>query len=232
MSQINVENLTLSYDGKTVIENLSFLVNKGDYICIVGENGSGKSTLIKSLLGIVKPQKGLITYSDKKCRVGYLPQQTEEQKDFPASVWEVVLSGNISKTGVFTFYRKKDKENALQNMRLLKIECLMKQCFRELSGGQKQRVLLARALCATGDVLLLDEPVTGLDPAASKEMYHIISELNRKGLTVIMVTHDVGSALENANRILHLSNESAFFSSLEEYLSSAVGKEYVRGRKE
>lgn len=229
MSQIEVKNLTLAYDGVPVLNDLGFSVNKGEYLCVVGENGSGKSTLIKAILGAVRPKTGTISFDKDGSKIGYLPQQTAAQKDFPASVREVVLSGLVSRSGFLPFYGKKEKAEALSNMKLLGIDDLADKCYRELSGGQQQRVLLARALSALGDILLLDEPVTGLDPAAAKEMYSAIYELNAKGITVIMVTHDVRSAVGFADKILHLSNSGAFFGTVEEYLASDVGAKYLKG---
>lgn len=231
MTQISVNKLTLAYDGKPVVEDLSFCVEKGDYFCIVGENGSGKSTLIKGILGLLKPISGSIEFCNKEsCKyIGYLPQQTQVQRDFPASVWEVVLSGHAASSGVF--YTKQEKNCAMHQMELLNITDLKNKCYRELSGGQQQRVLLARALCATKTMLLLDEPVTGLDPKAALEMYEAVSELNRNGLTVIMISHDISAAVKYANHILHLSHGSTFFGTTEEYVSSQIGKGFVKGDK-
>lgn len=231
MSQINVQNLTLAYENTAVVENLSFNVNKGDYICIVGENGSGKSTLVKGLLGLVKPIGGNIVFGDGVVRksIGYLPQQTQVQSDFPASVLEVVMSGFVSKSFFSVFYDKLKKNKAFEIMKGLNIEDIKHKCFRELSGGQMQRVLLARALCATDDVLILDEPVSGLDPKATEEMYSIVKELNNNGLTVIMISHDIDMAVKCATKIIHLSHFSSFFGTVNEYLLSKEAKEFLKG---
>lgn len=216
--QISCKCVTLSYEGKSVISNLSFELYKGDYLCIVGENGSGKSTLVKGLLGLKKPSSGEIIINSE--RIGYLPQATSIQKDFPASVFEVVLSGCLNDKSFFPFYTKKQKKRALSAMEKLEISDLKNKCFRNLSGGQKQKVLLSRAICATEDLILLDEPVTGLDPLASVEMYDLISQINKKGTTVIMVSHDINHAIENATKILHLSESETFFGKTNEYLKS------------
>lgn len=223
MSQIKVENVSLGYDGIPVVENLSFEVNKGDYLCIVGENGSGKSTLIKALLRQKKPLTGTITDGDgfSHRRIGYLPQQTPVQKDFPASVYEIVLSGFAGSCGIRPFYNRAEKALALENMKHLGIEQLSGCCYRELSGGQQQRVLLARALCATGEMLLLDEPVAGLDPKVTAEMYELIHELNKNnGITVIMVSHDINAAVQYASHILHISASHNFFGTAKDYLAA------------
>ena len=180
--QLKCNQVSLGYEGRTIIENLNFQVNAGDYLYIVGENGTGKSTLIKTLLGLRAPLKGTIEMGEglKSSEIGYLPQQTMVQKDFPASVWEVVLSGNLNKCGLRPFYNKQEKERAEANMKKLGIEDFKKKCYRDLSGGQQQRVLLARALCATGKMLLLDEPVAGLDPKITNEMYELIQKLNEE----------------------------------------------------
>lgn len=181
MSLIKIENASLGYEGKTVVNDISVDIKEKDYICIVGENGSGKTTLMKALLGLLKPLSGSITYSDglKQNEIGYLPQSSDIQRDFPASVQEVVLSGCLNKKHTF-FYSKEQKKTAAENMKLTGIYDLRKKCFRELSGGQRQRVMLARALCATHKLIILDEPVTGLDPMAMADMYALIKKLNEK----------------------------------------------------
>lgn len=222
MALIKTENLTLSYENMTVIENLSFEIKSGDYVCIVGENGSGKSTLVKALLGLKKPESGTIELSDglKQNEIGYLPQQTDAQRDFPASVFEVVISGCLNSRGVRPFYSAREKKTALDNIEMLGISELKNRSYRELSGGQQQRVLLARALCATKKLLLLDEPVTGLDPMVTSELYEIIERINKSGVTVVMVTHDMQSALKYASHTLCLTERENFFGTTEEFLQS------------
>ena len=207
MALLDVKDLSLGYDSHTIIEGLNFSVNAGDYLCIVGENGAGKSTLMKTLLHLRQPVGGEIIYGEglKRNEVGYLPQQTIVQKDFPASVYEIVLSGNQGHCGWRPFYNADDKKRTKEAMERLGIEDLKDRCYRELSGGQQQRVLLARALCATKRILLLDEPVSGLDPKVTIEMYELIAELNRDGITMIMVTHDIHAALRYAD---HTSRSS------------------------
>ena len=186
MTQIKVENATMGYEGVPVIKDLSFQINGGDYVCIVGENGSGKTTLMKGILGLNPPLKGSITYNGlDKNEIGYLPQKKNIQKDFPASVMEVVLSGCINRK-YHIFHNKKDKENAIRHLQMVNMLDYKKHSFSQLSGGQQQRILLARALCATEKVIVLDEPVTGLDPIATADMYSLIKDINHKGITVIM----------------------------------------------
>lgn len=227
------KDVTLGYENKVVAKNLNFKIDQGDYLCVVGENGTGKSTLIKTLLGLIKPLNGevIANVQGKNHKgVGYLPQQTQAQKDFPASVWEVVLSGVLNNDHRCPFYNKKDKAEAEKNMEKLNILDLKKRCYRELSGGQQQRVLLARALCATDSVLILDEPVTGLDPAASMELYETIKDLNKKeNVTIIMVSHDIKNALNYATHILHLEQENGFFGTVEEYKKSNVSNMFLGG---
>lgn len=228
MALISISNASMGYEGKTVLSKLTLTVNEGDYICIVGENGSGKTTLMKCLLGLIQPTAGSISFGDglKQREIGYLPQQTVIQMDFPASVSEVVLSGCLNKKCTM-FYSKQQKEVAADNMRLTGIYDLRKKCFRELSGGQRQRVMLARALCATQKLLILDEPVTGLDPMATADMYALIKDLNQKGITIIMVSHDVNAAVSNASKILHLSRNNYFYGTAHQYLHSDVGKKFI-----
>lgn len=227
------KDVTLGYENKVVAKNLNFKIDQGDYLCVVGENGTGKSTLIKTLLGLIKPLNGevIANVQGKNHKgVGYLPQQTQAQKDFPASVWEVVLSGVLNNDHRCPFYNKKDKAEAEKNMEKLNILDLKKRCYRELSGGQQQRVLLARALCATDSVWILDEPVTGLDPAASMEFYETIKDLNKKeNVTIIMVSHDIKNALNYATHILHLEQENDFFGTVEEYKKSNVSNMFLGG---
>ena len=221
MALLTAQHLSLGYDGRTIADDLNFAVNAGDYLCIVGENGSGKTTLMKTLLHLKNAVGGSIVFSEglKENEIGYLPQQTMIQKDFPASVREVVLSGCQGRCGLRPFYHKEEKQLADENMRRLDIFDLKERCYRELSGGQQQRVLLARALCATGKLLLLDEPVAGLDPAATELMYGLIEKLNEDGITIIMISHDLTAALRYASHILHMGSH-VFFGTKEEYLES------------
>lgn len=226
MAQLVCENLAVGYDGKAILQNLNFEINAGDYLCIVGENGSGKSTLMKTFLGLQPPVSGKITAGDglKKTEIGYLPQQTSAQRDFPASVKEIVLSGCQGRCGMRPFYTKEEKRLAADAMEKMQISEYAKRCYRELSGGQQQRVLLARALCATRKILLMDEPVSALDPKATAEMYALIEKLNREdGITVIMISHDVQAAVHYASHILHIG-DSVFFGTREKYLNSSFGK--------
>ena len=228
--QIICSNVTLGYDGNSVVKGLDFKVSSGDYLCILGENGSGKSTLIKALLGLKGVMSGDIKWSDgiKPSEIGYLPQQTVVQKDFPATVWEIVLSGCLAKCGLRPFYSKEQKSLAEKNMERLGITELRKCCYRELSGGQQQRVLLARALCATSRLLLLDEPVTGLDPKAQTDLYDLIGILNSEGITVIMVSHDVYAAVKYASHVLHIGSHSQlFFGTKDKYIISKAGKLFL-----
>lgn len=223
---LDCRDAALGYEGKPVWEHLNFQVHSGDYVCIVGENGSGKSTLVKSLLGLLHPMAGEIVRSPslRSGAIGYLPQQTKAQKDFPATVTEVVRSGFLSSRGMRFFYTPKEKSTALMHMGKLGVLELKDRCYRELSGGQQQRVLLARALCATQKMLLLDEPVSGLDPKVTAEMYTFIEKLNREdGITVIMISHDVAAAARYASHILHIG-DTVFFGTKADYLQSPQGR--------
>ena len=218
MALLVCKNLSLGYDGQEIVRGLSFQVGAGDYLCIVGENGSGKSTLMKTILGLLQPMSGEIKYGIARSEIGYLPQQTLTQRDFPASVEEIVLSGCEGRRGFRPFYTPADRTLARENMKKMGIERLSKRCYRELSGGQQQRVLLARALCATSKMLLLDEPVSGLDPKATEEMYRLIDGLNKKdGITVIMISHDMDSAIRYADHILNIG-KNIFFGTKEDYI--------------
>ena len=227
MPQIVCENASLGYDGKPIVTALNFTVNAGDYLCIVGENGSGKSTLMKTILNLTPPLAGSIHMEGlKPTQIGYLPQQTQVQRDFPASVLEIVLSGFQGQRGWRPFYTKEEKAAASANLRKLGLEGFERRCYRELSGGQQQRVLLARALCATQKCLLLDEPISGLDPKATAQMYEIIEQLHREGITIIMISHDVGVALADATHILHIGKH-LFFGTKESYLHSGIGQAFL-----
>ena len=220
MALITMKDVTIAFEGAVAVDHVSMAVERGDYLVIVGENGSGKSTLMRAMLGLVKPRSGRIAYGDGlvKNRIGYLPQQTAAQRDFPASVEEVVLSGCVNRMGPRCFFGRADREKAAQNMRLLDVEKYRKKAYRSLSGGQQQRALLARALCATDAILLLDEPVTGLDPAAAQEFYDVIRELNRvHRVAVVMVSHDLGGAMRDANKVLVMDRGMDFFGTVDAY---------------
>lgn len=234
MAQLTCKNLTLGYDNRAIQEDLNFSISAGDYLCIVGENGSGKSTLMKTLLHLQPPISGTIELGDglKKNEIGYLPQQTLVQRDFPASVKEIVLSGCQSRCGFRPFYNKEEKRIARKAMEKMMIQDLADHCYRELSGGQQQRVLLARALCAAQKILLLDEPVSGLDPRVTAEMYQLIRELNKKdGITIIMISHDITAAIKYATHILHIG-ENCFFGTRKQYLESSLGKAFTGQEEE
>ncbi|MBR5360243.1 MAG: ABC transporter ATP-binding protein [Lachnospiraceae bacterium] len=232
MSYIKVTDLSVGYDGVAVEKNINFTVDKGNYLCIVGENGSGKTTLMKTLLGLRSPLSGQIEYGDglKKNEMGYLPQQTVVQKDFPASVKEIVMSGFEGSAGLRPFYTKAEKEEAVSNMERMGISDLAGRFYRELSGGQQQRVLLARALCATKKILLLDEPVSGLDPLVTAQMYELIAGLNKDGVTIIMISHDIDAAVKYASHILHIGSD-IFFGSKSDYIKSSAASGFINTDK-
>ena len=230
MAQLICKDVTLGYDGKPVIEGLNFSVESGDYLCILGENGSGKSTLVKTLLHLHPAMSGPIETGDglSPNEIGYLPQQTLVQRDFPASVTEIVRSGLLGRSGMRPFYTKEEKALADENIERLGISHLKKRCYRELSGGQQQRVLLARALCATRKMLLLDEPVAGLDPRAMQEMYELVAQLNRDGITIIMVSHDVSAALSYARHVLFIG-DPLFWGMTEQFEQSSAAGHFIKG---
>ncbi len=212
MALISARDLTVGYGPHAVAEGISFTVSEGDYLCIVGENGAGKSTLMKTLLRLQEPLAGKLTFDEsiRRSGIGYLPQQTVIQRDFPASVMEIVLSGCQGRKGLRPFYSRKDRALAEENISKMGIDGLKNRCYRELSGGQQQRALLARALCAAGSMILLDEPAAGLDPGATEDMYRTIADLHRDGMTVIMITHDIDAASRYASHILMLSGQTKF----------------------
>ena len=229
---IKCEHTDFGYENHDAVIDLNLEIYPGDYLCVVGENGSGKSTLIKGMLGLLKPTGGSLSVADelKRGGIGYLPQQTAAQKDFPATVQEVVLSGTLSRRGNRPFYSRAERKLAAHNLERLGIEHLKQKCYRELSGGQQQRVLIARALCATEQLLILDEPITGLDPSASQDFYHLIKKLNKEdGITIIMVSHDIGNVISQANKILHLHRRVVFCGTAEAYRQSVAGKEFLGG---
>lgn len=229
MAQLTCQKLSLGYDAKVILRDLNFTVNSGDYLCVMGENGSGKSTLMKTILGLQAPIRGEVLTGDglRQNEIGYLPQQTAAQKDFPASVGEIVLSGCQGRCGLRPFYNREEKGAAAGAMGKMGLAGLERRCYRELSGGQQQRVLLARALCATRKMLLLDEPISGLDPLATAEMYRLIARLNREdGITIVMISHDVAAAASDASHILHLGS-TVFFGTRREYLQSDRGRAFA-----
>lgn len=231
MALITCQNVKVGYEGQIVAEKINFSVERGDYLFIVGENGSGKSTLMKAILGLHSIMEGDILTGDglQQNEIGYLPQQALLQKDFPASVKEIVRSGCLNRSGFRPFYQRAEKEKAKEMMKKLGILELQNRCYRELSGGQMQRVLLARALCATEQLLLLDEPIAGLDPKAASEMYELIAQLNQTDqLTILMISHDLEAAIQYASKILHIGREPFYFGTKEDYLTSAIGRHYLQ----
>ena len=231
MPLLQAEDLILGYNFHVIVDKLNFKVDKGDYLCIVGNNGSGKTTLMRTILGLQDPLGGKISFGDglRRNEIGYLPQQNEIQKDFPASVEEIVLSGCQGRLGLRPFYSSSEKALAKENMRKMDILPLADRCYRELSGGQQQRVLLARALCATQKMLLLDEPVSGLDPRVTAEMYALIERINREdGITILMISHDIAAATRYASHILRIA-DTVFFGTKDAYLASDAGKSFGKG---
>ena len=230
MPIINVKNLSAYYENRKVFENVNFIVSEGDYLCIIGENGSGKTTLMKTLLGMNIKHTGTVEFNGfTKKEIGWLPQKTQHQKDFPASVKEVVMSGFAGRGIIGAFYNKETKRQAIKNMQILDIADIAESSFGELSGGQQQKVLLCRALCAAKKVLLLDEPVTGLDPLVTDELYHLIFDLNKeKGITVITVSHDIAASVKYASKILHLGKgEIRFYGKTGDYVNSEIGVHFT-----
>ena len=229
MALITCRDVALAYDGRIVESEVNFTVPAGDYLCIVGENGSGKSTLMKALLGLLKPVNGSITFGDglRKTEIGYLPQQTQTQRSFPASCYEVVLSGRLNQKRRLFFNGRADREAVMEAMQSMGVADLAGRCYHDLSGGQQQRVLLARALCASQKLLLLDEPVAGLDPVATQELYALIRQLNDDGLTIIMVSHDMAAVAEDAKHVLHLASKPLFYGNAFDYLHSDVGRRFL-----
>ena len=221
-------DVSLGYEHRPLLEHLDFTLRAGDYVAVLGENGSGKSTLLKSLLGLTPPLAGVIERPAQKAgQLGYLPQQTPAQRDFPATVEEVVLSGFLNRAGFRLSYTGAERSEALMHLGKLGILELKDKCYRELSGGQQQRVLLARALCAAKELLILDEPVTGLDPAASQDLYKTLRYLHdREGVAILMVTHDIGAALREAKTILHIGQKRWFYGTVEEYLRDESGRRF------
>lgn len=232
---IKCEHVDFGYENCDAVIDVTMEVNPGDYLCIVGENGSGKSTLMKGILGLLKPTAGVLAIDEelKSTGIGYLPQQTAAQRDFPATVYEVVRSGCLSRMGKRPFYTRKEKLLALENMERLGIMPFKNHCYRELSGGQQQRVLIARALCATKRLLILDEPITGLDPSAIQEFYRILQKLNREEqVAVLMVSHDIQNAVGQAKKVLHLGQRVLFYGTVEEYQESEAGKRFLTDYRE
>lgn len=222
MPLITCEKVALGYEGRRIAEDITFSVEKGDYLCIVGENGSGKSTLMKALLHLQKPLAGTISMEDglPQGSIGYLPQQTLIQRDFPASVQEVVFSGCLNRSGIIPFYSRKLKERAFNIMEQTGIVQLRRRCYRELSGGQQQRVLLSRALCAADTLLLLDEPTAGLDTRSTEDMYSLVQVLNKEhGMSIIMISHDVVTATQYASHVLHLGPRPLFYGTASDYVT-------------
>ncbi|MCL2513326.1 MAG: metal ABC transporter ATP-binding protein [Oscillospiraceae bacterium] len=229
-SIISVQNVSVKYDSGFAVKDVSFDVCEGDYFCIVGENGSGKSTLMNTVLGLIRPSGGRVAYNGlKQNQIGFIPQQTAVQKDFPTSVREVILSGCTNRRGVLPFHANKDRQRVRDNIKRLDIEPLARKSYCDLSGGQQQRVLLARALCSADKILLLDEPAGGLDPVMANELYGLLGELNNSGAAIVMISHDMASAVKYAGKILHMQTSPLFYGKKKDYLASPVYKKIVGG---
>lgn len=227
MIQISVKNIKICYDNTVAAQGVSFDIERGDYICVVGENGSGKSSLVKAILGLIPICEGSIKFCGiNKNEIGYLPQKTDVQSHFPASVYEVILSGTLKNQ---IFHSQADRRMAMAKMEELGLSELKNKCFGELSGGQAQRVLLARALCSAKNMLMLDEPLAGLDPMVSREFYDTVKKLHNSGFTVLMVSHDIRAAVKYSTKILHMGQDMLFFGTCEEYLASKLGKAFLGG---
>ena len=233
MKLIELKKVNIGYGNKVVCKDINFTIEQGQYICVVGENGSGKSTMLKTILGLNKAVSGKITFNEEMCKgIGYLPQQTEIQRDFPATVMEVIMSGFLGKMGFRPFYNKAEKEKASVVAKTLEIEDLIKKSFKELSGGQQQRVLLARALCATDNILVMDEPVNALDSKSVRKFYQLIKKLNKEnGLTIIMVSHNLDSVISSASHIIYLKDKMEFAGTKEEFLNSEYAEQFGVGEK-
>lgn len=227
MALLRCESLALGYEGRVIAQNIDLCVEQGDYLCVVGDNGAGKSTLMKTILGLQAPLAGRVVRQEGLGAIGYLPQQPRAQKDFPASVWEIALSGCLNRLGRLPFYRKAHKQRAENALKRLGIWELRGRCFRELSGGQQQRVLLARALCAAGGLLMLDEPAAGLDPQMREEFYRLLEGLNREGMSIVMISHDLEASLRYASHILHMAKKPLFFGTVSDYRQSPAGRLYA-----
>lgn len=218
-----LKNLSCGYNKDLIIKNLNMKMEEGDFICVVGPNGAGKTTLIKTILGLIKPLKGEVIYHDlKPSFIGYMPQESKIDSRFPAANMEVVLSGTLNK--VKHFYSKEDRERALHNFKLLGISKLKDKSFKDLSGGERQKVLLARSLSATSKLLILDEPSNNLDSKSKKELYKLIEDLNQKGLSIMMITHDLDHGNLIGNKILSLREDDTFFGSVESYVRRIHGE--------
>ena len=226
---IELNDTAFAYDGRPVTPSMSFSIRKGDYVSILGENGSGKTTLLKGLLQMKEPYQGKIIFAEEmeQRNIGYLPQQSGLQKDFPASVTEIVSSGRLNRHKMFAFYTREDRQAVQETLRRLDIEDLAASSFRNLSGGQQQRVLLGRALLASDGILLLDEPTAGLDPIASHDFYDLIRSLNREGETIIMVSHDIHCVMHDATHTLHLGKDYYFYGPKAEYLDSVMAASFL-----
>lgn len=217
-SLINIKNLSINYGDCSIINNLSFDINEGDFLCIVGPNGSGKSTLIKAIIGEVKYSSGSIIFSPsiKQNAIGYLPQNNKINESFPATVTEIIATGCLNR---HHFMNKEMKQKITQTIKTLHIASIKDKEFSELSGGQRQKVLLARALCATSKLLILDEASNNLDYNSKISFYKMLKKLNETdNLTIVMVTHDLDHNNLLGNKILSLDRDQPFFGSTKEYI--------------
>lgn len=220
MNLIKVTDLSviykIGYKTMFALKNISFDVNSGEYICIIGDNGAGKTTLIKSLLSLNDISSGKIEINCKRNEISYLPQNSSIPLDFPATVEEIVLTGTQDDKIKAFFYGVNQKKMANSAMEKARITNLAKRRFGELSGGQQQRVLFARAIAKNPKVLILDEPCTGLDSSTCKDFYKLLDDVNSiERVTIIMVLHDLSAVKKYASKIIALNdNKLAFCGSI------------------
>lgn len=221
MPLIEFKDLCIGYEHKVIIKNINLEINDGEYVCVFGDNGVGKTTFLKTILGLIPPLSGSIIIEDtfNKKEVGYLPQRMQLKPEFPASCFEIVLSGCVNRLKIWPFYRKSHRDLAIEKMKLLGVANLKDKPFRVLSGGQQQRILLARALCATDRLLILDEPFTGLDYHAAKSLYDLLEKINKQlNVTIIVVSHFMEDILAYSTKVVHLSKEEVFCGTPEQYV--------------
>ncbi len=211
MEILSASHVSINYGAVVAVDDATFGVNEGDYFCIAGSNGSGKSTLLKGIIGLAPIKNGHLHVNLPKEQISYLSQTNRADRDFPATVWEIILSGTQKSGKKIPFYTKDDKQRAEESMIKLGMEKFKNTRIGNLSGGQQQRALLARALCKSPKLLLLDEPFAGLDSAISEELYELYKNLNKNGVTIIMASHDYQAIGNFASRVMLMNNSHVDF---------------------
>lgn len=228
---LSVKDLNFNYGKIKILKDINFELDKGDYLGIIGANGSGKTTLIKVLLGLLQPSSGTVVYHQNILEdnaLGYVPQKTfGDHQNFPATVKEIVRTGLLANKGFLKQYNDEDNKKVVEILNRLNLCDLKNRKINKLSGGQQQRVLLARSLVSNPRVLILDEPTSALDPEVREDFYQLLETVNKSGVTIILISHDLQSIEPYLNKVLLLDRKILFFGNPKDFNKTVSAKSYL-----